>query len=126
MSNDSQDSFKGTTGKKNEFKVSNEYPYIMFEPVEYEFNSEDTFILSSSDNSYTEKIKFSDAERNEGILVLWFPMPPKGKKYSLKIKFHQTSENNTTKEQVVFEDEILTLRDEETAIMEQQLIRGKN
>ena len=126
MSNDSQDSFKGTTGKKNEFKVSNEYPYIMFAPVDYEFNSEDIFILSSSDNSYSEKIKFSDAERNEGILVLWFPMPPKGKKYSLKIKFHQTSENNTTKEQVVFEDEILTLRDEETAIMEQQLIRGKN
>jgi hypothetical protein len=126
MSNDSQDSFKGTTGKKNEFKVSNEYPYIMFAPVEYEFNSEDTFILSSSDNSYTEKVKYSDVEKNEGVLILWFPMPPKGKKYSLKINFYQISGDDPVKEYLVFEDEVLTLRDEETAIGEQQLIRGKN
>lgn len=126
MSSDSQDSFKGTTGKKNEFKVSNEYPYIMFAPVEYEFKPEDTFILSSSDNSYSEKIIYSDVENNEGVLVLWFPMPPKGKKYSMKIKFHQTSEDNPIKEYLVFEDEILTLRDEENAVKEQLLIRGKN
>jgi hypothetical protein len=126
MSNDSQDSFKGTTGKKNEFKVSNEYPYILFAPVEYEFKAEDTFILSSSDNSYTEKVNYSDVEKNEGVLILWFPMPPKGKKYSLKIKFYQTSGDDRVKEYLVFEDEVLTLRDEETAIGEQQLIRGKN
>ncbi len=126
MSNDSQDSFKGTTGKKNEFKVSNEYPYVMFAPLEYEFNPDDTFILSSSDNSYTEKVKYSDAEKNEGLLVLWFPMPPKGKKYSLKIKFQQVSKDDKTKEYLVFEDEILTLRDEETATKEKLLIRGKN
>lgn len=126
MSNDSPDNFKGTSGKKNTFKVSNEYPYLMFSPLEYEFNPEDTFILSSSDNSYTEKVKYSDAEKSEGFLVLWFPMPPKGKKYNLKIKFQQASGDSTTKEYPVFEDEILTLRDQETTSQEQQLIRGKS
>lgn len=126
MSAEKKDNFKGKTGEKNDFTVFNDYPYVILSPPDFEYDPKDVFILSSTDNSYSKEVDYSQIQKDDGLLIVWFPMPPKGKKYSLKIKFHKPTEENPLKEYILFEDEILTLRDDEKASEEHLYIRGGN
>jgi hypothetical protein len=69
----------------------------------------------SDDGSYSETIKFSDAEMYSGYCVLWFPMPDEKPLYSLKVTLADRQLPNGDSLNVkyyLFQDEVLTLRNE--------------
>ncbi len=109
-----EESFEGKSGKENKFVISNEYPFTIMAHEAFGFTEDDLFTLESSDGSYSEKVTYSSAEKNEGYCILWFSMPPKGKKYNLKFKVADKNEEGKFIENHILEEEVLTFRDDET------------
>ena len=113
---ETEEMFEGKTGESKPIIVAHEYPYALV-VGDYEFADDDLFILEADDGSYSESMKYSDAEVLPGSAILWFPMPPESPKYSMKVRMGVSadgaSDENNTMEVYLFEDEILTLRNDE-------------
>ncbi len=121
-----EENFQGKTGEENNFEISNEYPYTILAADEYGFSEEDTFKLESTDGTYFEEIEYKFAEKNEGYSVLWFPMPPKGKKYNLYTILKSKDEDSEPVRYFIFEEEILTFRDAEEPTRDEYYMRSNN
>jgi hypothetical protein len=63
-----------------------EFPFVLFFPGDATLQSADRFTLESADGSYRHSLTVAEARRGRyGHLVLWFPMPPAGGKFSMRV-----------------------------------------
>jgi hypothetical protein len=115
---------QGKTGEKQHVVLGKGYPYVILSPEDSGFEPEDTFTLESNDGSYSKTVKFSHAEIYEGYCVVWFRLPPKSPLYSLKVTLAPRQLPNgevLEMEYYLFEDEVLTYRNEEEPPSEENL-----
>ena len=113
--NTSEEVSQCKTGKQHQFEVKG-YPYIIYSHQESAFEPDDSFTLESNDGTYSNKLKFSDAEMHPSHCILWFRMPPKSPLYSLRVSLNPRTLPDgqvVNIEYCIFQDELLTYRTEE-------------
>ncbi len=118
--------YAGKSGEAGKFVANSAYPYVLLLGEGLDFLPDDTFTLESDNKAYSRALKFKDAERGDGFAVLWFPLPPKEPKYSLKLSQPRDLPDGTsiTFEYYLFENEVLTHRNEpEQAAQEKETLR---
>ncbi len=120
-----EEMFEGRTGETKRISVAHEYPFVLL-TGDFQYSNDDLFTLEADDGSYSESMKYTEAEILPGSATLWFPMPPESPKYSLKVTMNVPSDSNSkssgksnTIDVYLFEDETLTLRNNENEGPEQ-------